>query len=85
MGRVNRVEVGDMIYHVFNRANFRSKLFSKNFNGFLKEPLVRKIQETLGRKTIKKLKEIIPELQNQYFKIQKTFNISPRIKRSMLF
>ena len=29
MGRVRRVEVGGMVYHVLNRANFRSRLFKK--------------------------------------------------------
>ena len=29
MGRVKRVDVGGMIYHVLNRANFRSRLFKK--------------------------------------------------------
>jgi len=29
MGRVRRVDVGCMIYHVLNRANFRSRLFKK--------------------------------------------------------
>ena len=27
MGRVGRVDVGGMVYHVLNRANFRSRLF----------------------------------------------------------
>jgi len=37
MGRVIRVDVGDMVYHVLNRANFRSKLFitDKHYQGFL--------------------------------------------------
>jgi len=30
MARVNRVDVGGMIYHVWNRANFRSALFKKS-------------------------------------------------------
>jgi len=30
MGRVSRVDVGDTVYHVLNRANFRSTLFSKS-------------------------------------------------------
>jgi hypothetical protein len=30
MGRVGRVDVGGMIYHVLNRANFRSRLFKKH-------------------------------------------------------
>lgn len=30
MGRALRTDVGDMVYHVLNRANFRFKLFSKN-------------------------------------------------------
>jgi REP-associated tyrosine transposase len=29
MGRVRRVDVGGMVYHVLNRANFRSPLFRK--------------------------------------------------------
>jgi putative transposase len=29
MGRVRRVDVGGMIYHALNRANFRSRLFKK--------------------------------------------------------
>jgi putative transposase len=29
MGRVRRVDVGGMIYHVLNRANFRSRLFKQ--------------------------------------------------------
>jgi len=29
MGRVRRVDVGGMIYHALNRANFRSRLFQK--------------------------------------------------------
>src|SRR5208282_5399194 len=29
MGRVRRVDVGGMIYHALNRANFRSRLFRK--------------------------------------------------------
>jgi len=27
MGRARRVDVGGMIYHLLNRANFRSRLF----------------------------------------------------------
>ena len=30
MGRVKRVDVGGMIYHALNRANFRSRLFRRN-------------------------------------------------------
>jgi putative transposase len=29
MGRVRRVDVGGEIYHVLNRANFRSRLFKQ--------------------------------------------------------
>jgi len=29
MGRVRRVDVGGMIYHVLNRGNFRSRLFRR--------------------------------------------------------
>jgi putative transposase len=29
MGRVQRVDVGGMVYHALNRANFRSVLFKK--------------------------------------------------------
>lgn len=29
MGRVSRVEAGNTVYHILNRANFRAKLFSK--------------------------------------------------------
>ncbi len=29
MGRVRRLEVGAMVYHALNRANFRSALFKK--------------------------------------------------------
>ena len=29
MGRVRRVDVGGMVYHALNRANFRSRLFKK--------------------------------------------------------
>ena len=44
MARVKRVEVGDTVYHVLNRANFRSRLFQKDthcqdFLGILKESL----------------------------------------------
>lgn len=37
MGRVTRLDVGNLVYHVLNRANFRSKLFSKDkhYQGFL--------------------------------------------------
>lgn len=37
MGRPWRVDVGDTVYHVLNRANFRSKLFSRgvHYQGFL--------------------------------------------------
>jgi putative transposase len=37
MGRVRRVDVGGMIYHVLNRANFRSRLFkqSAHYQDFL--------------------------------------------------
>lgn len=37
MGRVARVDIGDMVYHVLNRANFRSQLFSrdKHYQEFL--------------------------------------------------
>jgi len=37
MGRARRVDVGGMIYHVLNRANFRSRLFRKaaHYQGFL--------------------------------------------------
>ena len=30
MGRVRRVDVGNMVYHALNRANFRSRLFKKD-------------------------------------------------------
>lgn len=30
MGRATRVNIGDMVYHVINRANFRSRFFSKD-------------------------------------------------------
>ena len=30
MGRVRRVDVGGMIYHALNRANFRSRLFQRD-------------------------------------------------------
>jgi len=30
MGRARRVDVGGMIYHALNRANFRSRLFRRN-------------------------------------------------------
>lgn len=30
MGRATRIDVGDTVYHVLNRANFRSQLFSKD-------------------------------------------------------
>src|SRR5579872_6985427 len=44
MGRARRVDVGGMIYHVLNRANFRSRLFRQtrqyeDFLGILEESL----------------------------------------------
>jgi putative transposase len=38
MGRARRVDVGGMVYHVLNRANFRSRLFKKeaHYEGFLR-------------------------------------------------
>jgi len=44
MGRVKRVDVGGMIYHVLNRANFRSRLFKRaahyeDFLGIVEESL----------------------------------------------
>ncbi len=44
MGRSHRVDIGDMVYHVVNRANFRSRLFTKDqhyqqFLDILKEGL----------------------------------------------
>ena len=30
MGRVRRVDVGEMFYHVLNRTNFRSRLFPRD-------------------------------------------------------
>ena len=37
MGRVSRVDVPDMVYHVLNRANFRSSLFrvDKHYQSFV--------------------------------------------------
>jgi REP-associated tyrosine transposase len=37
MGRVMRVDVGGMVYHALNRANFRSRLFQRDahYQGFL--------------------------------------------------
>ena len=37
MGRARRVDVGGMIYHVLNRANFRSRLFREaaHYDDFL--------------------------------------------------
>jgi len=32
MGRVKRVDVGGMVYHALNRANFRSRLFKKEWH-----------------------------------------------------
>ena len=45
MGRAYRVDVGDTVYHVLNRANFRSTLFNRDkqyqrFLDILKEALV---------------------------------------------
>src|SRR5579864_9247559 len=44
MGRIRRVDVGGMVYHVWNRANFRSRLFRspthyQAFLGIMKESL----------------------------------------------
>ena len=44
MSRIRRVDVGGMVYHVWNRANFRSRLFGsplqyKAFLGIVKESL----------------------------------------------
>ena len=44
MGRVTRVEVGEMVYHVLNRANNRQKIFNQdkdyqNFEAILAETL----------------------------------------------
>ena len=44
MGRIRRVDVGGMVYHVWNRANFRSRLFRSRthyqaFLGIMKESL----------------------------------------------
>jgi hypothetical protein len=44
MGRVRRLEAGATVYHVLNRANFRSALFKKDahyedFLGVVKESL----------------------------------------------
>ena len=44
MGRVRRVDVGGMVYHVLNRANFRSRLFKspahyQDFLGIVEESL----------------------------------------------
>jgi putative transposase len=44
MGRARRVDVGGMIYHVLNRANFRSRLFRtaahyQDFLAIVKESL----------------------------------------------
>jgi putative transposase len=44
MGRVKRVDVGGMIYHALNRANFRSRLFKRaahyeDFLGIVEESL----------------------------------------------
>ena len=44
MGRVRRVDVGGMVYHVLNGANFRSRLFKKeahyqDFLGLMRESL----------------------------------------------
>ena len=44
MGRNRRVDVGGMVYHVWNRANFRSRLFRsplqyQEFLGIVKESL----------------------------------------------
>jgi putative transposase len=44
MGRVKRVDVGGIIYHALNRANFRSRLFKRaahyrDFLGILQESL----------------------------------------------
>lgn len=56
------------------------KNFSEDLKKFLKEPVVKKIQETLGRKSTRELKKILPELQSEYSKIEKIFHISPNIK-----
>jgi putative transposase len=44
MGRVRRVDVGEMVYHALNRANFRSRLFKReahyeDFLGSVEEAL----------------------------------------------
>ncbi|MEW6616887.1 MAG: hypothetical protein AB1333_00465 [Patescibacteria group bacterium] len=65
----------------FGEKNAFHKTFSEDLKRFLKEPLVKRIQETLGRKNTKELKKIIPKLQNEYSKIEKMFRVSPNIKK----
>ena len=44
MGRVRRVDVGEMVYHALNRANFRSRLFKRDAHY---EDFLGIVQETL--------------------------------------
>jgi hypothetical protein len=49
MGRMRRVDMGGMVYHGWNRANFRSRLFKteahyQDFLALLEEFLISKHQ-----------------------------------------
>lgn len=45
MPRLARVDIGDQIYHVINRANGRLKIFNKDTDYQLFEELLQKVQE----------------------------------------
>jgi len=45
MGRVRRVDVGEIVYHVLNRANFRSRLFKSDAHY---EDFLALVEESLG-------------------------------------
>ena len=57
MGRARRVNLAGMIYHVLNRANFRSRLFRGSQNGSCHHsPPFKRIQPCIMRLTGGRLK-----------------------------
>jgi len=64
MGRVRRVDIGGMVYHVLNRASFRSRLFRKAahyqaFLGIVEDRLLEWLNHLQGKEEIEKIRQAI--------------------------
>lgn len=52
MPRINRIDVGDVIYHVINRANARMQIFNKDEDYILFEKVVKEAKEKFDMRVL---------------------------------